>query len=64
MGNSNNRYLVQAIGKNGETFLTHCKDKQSLDKWIEEHEENLVMNELKIVDRNRHPLLRFFSFRK
>lgn len=62
MNDNKNRYIVNAIGKNGETYLTQCQDKQSLKKWITDNQEKLLMDELKIVDKKKHPLLKFFSF--
>ncbi|WP_409304256.1 hypothetical protein [Peribacillus sp. SCS-155] len=57
MGKSSCRYVVNAVGKGGETYLTHCQDKQELNKWICEHRERLHMNQIKIVDKKRHPFL-------
>ncbi|WP_163100359.1 hypothetical protein [Peribacillus alkalitolerans] len=61
MNDVKNRYIVNAIGKNGETYLTQCQDKQTLKKWISDNKEKLIMDELKIVDKKKHPLLKFFS---
>ncbi|MGM7719678.1 hypothetical protein [Metabacillus sp. Hm71] len=58
------RFVINAIGKGGETYYTHCQDKYALKKWIKEHENDLIMDELKITDKNRHPLLKFFPFDK
>lgn len=64
MGNISNRYVINAVGKGGQTYLTHCQDKEALKKWIADHEDHLVMHELKIVDKKRHPLLKLFSFKR
>ncbi|MFJ7974589.1 hypothetical protein JNUCC23_16670 [Peribacillus sp. JNUCC 23] len=64
MGNISNRYVINAVGKGGQTYLTHCQDKEALKKWIAEHEDHLVMNELKIVDKKKHPLLKLFSLKR
>ena len=64
MGNMTNRYVVNAVGKGGQIYLTHCQDKHALKKWVAEHENELVMNELKIIDKKRHPLLKLFSLIK
>lgn len=64
MGNTSNRYVINAVGKGGQTYLTHCQDKEALKKWIADHEEHLVMNELKIVDKKKHPFLKLFSLKR
>lgn len=64
MGNSSCRYIVNAVGKGGETYLTHCQDKPALKKWIADHEEKLIMNELKIVDKHKLPFLKWFSLKR
>ena len=64
MGNMTNRYVVNAVGKGGQIYLTHCQDKHTLKKWVAEHKHELVMNELRIIDKKRHPLLKLFSFNK
>jgi hypothetical protein len=61
MGKSSCRFIVNAVGKGGQTYLTHCQDKYELKKWIAEHKDDLLMNELKIIDRKIHPLLKLFS---
>lgn len=63
MGNTC-RYVVNAVGKSGETYYTHCKDKQELEKWIIDHQEKLSMDEVKIIDKNKNPFLKLFSFKK
>ncbi|RFU61036.1 hypothetical protein [Peribacillus glennii] len=64
MGNSSCRYVINAVGKGGETYYTQCQDKQELKAWITDHEERIVMNELKITDKNKHPLLKLFSLKR
>ncbi|RFU67645.1 hypothetical protein D0469_13945 [Peribacillus saganii] len=61
MGNSSCRYIVNAVGKDGETYYTHCQDKQALKKWIDDHQEKLLIDELKITDKNQNPFLKLFS---
>ncbi|MBL4953000.1 hypothetical protein RCG24_06365 [Neobacillus sp. OS1-32] len=63
MGNTC-RYVVNALGKGGETYYTQCKDKQELRKWITDNQEKLVMNELNITDKYQHPFLKFFKAKK
>lgn len=60
MGNSC-RYVVNAVGKGGETYYTHFKDKQELKTWLKDHQEKLVMDELKINDKKTHPFLQKFT---
>lgn len=61
MRKSSCRFIVNAIGKGGQTYLTHCQDKHELKKWIADHKDDLLMSELKIIDRKIHPLLKLFS---
>lgn len=58
------RYVVNAVGKGGETYYTHCKDTQELNNWIEVNREKLLLNELKITDKNKHPIFNWFHLRK
>lgn len=64
MGNTSCRYVVSAVGKGGETYFTHCQNHQDLKKWIADNQEKLLMNELKIVDKKKNPLLKLFSLKK
>lgn len=64
MGDSSYRYVVNAVGKSGETYLTHCQNKHDLKKWIADHEQFLLMNELKILDKNKNFFTRLFSLIK
>lgn len=61
MRKSSCRFIVNAVGKGGQTYLTHCQDKHELKKWLAEHQDDLLMNELKIIDRKMHPFLKLFS---
>jgi hypothetical protein len=63
MGNTC-RYVVNALGKGGETYYTKCKDKQELSNWIKNNQEKLLMNELKIVDKQGIPFLNWFVLGK
>lgn len=58
------RYVVNALGKGGETYYTKCKDKHELKNWININKEKLIMNELKIVDKNGIRFLNWLSSRK
>ncbi|WP_428908190.1 hypothetical protein [Niallia sp. Krafla_26] len=51
------RYVVNAVGKGGETYYTQFDDKQELTNWITDRQDKLVMEELKIIDKNRFSLL-------
>jgi hypothetical protein len=64
MGNTSCRFVVSAVGKGGQTYLTNCQDKYELKKWLAEHENELIMNEVKIIDKKKHPFLKLFSFKK
>jgi hypothetical protein len=61
MGKTTCRYVVNAVGKGGQTYLTHCQDKTELKQWLEEHKNDLLADEIKIVDKKMHPLLKLFS---
>ncbi|WP_391560044.1 hypothetical protein [Robertmurraya sp.] len=63
MGKATSKYIINAIGKGGETYLTHCQNKQEVTKWITDHQEKLIMNELKIV-KKKHPLFNLFYPKK
>lgn len=62
MGNTS-RFVVTAQGKGGETYYTHFKDKQGLEKWIAKHQDKIFMNQLKIIDNGKHPLLKWFALK-
>lgn len=47
------RYVVNAVGKGGETYYTQFDDKQELTNWITNRQDQLVMEELKIIDKHR-----------
>jgi demethoxyubiquinone hydroxylase (CLK1/Coq7/Cat5 family) len=58
------RYVINAVGKGGQTYLTRCQDKHELKKWISDHEDHLVMNELRIIDKKRPSFLKLFSLKR
>jgi len=64
MGKSTHRFIVNAVGKSGQIYLTQCKDKFELNQWLDARKNELVMEELQITDKHKHPLLRLFSFKK
>lgn len=57
MRNSNCRYMVNAIGKGGETYFTHCQTKKDVKNWINDNKGKILANEVRIVDRRKKPLL-------
>ncbi|NMD68767.1 hypothetical protein HHO41_00595 [Bacillus sp. DNRA2] len=57
MRNTNCRFSINAIGKGGETFFTHCQTKQEVQNWIQAHQEKLDPEQIRIVDRRKKPLL-------
>lgn len=63
MEKNNHRYVVNAVGKGGETYLTICQNKQELQKWLAEHEEDLIMEELQVIDKKR-PFFKLFNLRR
>ena len=63
MGNTSYRYVINALGKGGQTYLTCCQDKHELKKWLADHEDDLVMNELKIIDKKKQLFLKLFSLK-
>ncbi|TXC90463.1 hypothetical protein FS935_11100 [Metabacillus litoralis] len=56
MGNTC-RYVVNAVGKCGETYYTQIDSKRELQNWIEDHKEKLILDELKVVDRKVPPFV-------
>jgi hypothetical protein len=62
MGNTC-RYVVNALGKGGETYYTLCKDKQELKNWISNNREKLIMDELKVTDKNQSLFSKWFGLR-
>ena len=58
------RYVVNALGKGGETYYTLCKDKQELKNWITSNQEKLIMDELMITDKNQSLFTKWFSPKK
>ena len=64
MGKTACRYVINAVGKGGQTYLTHCQDKHELKKWLADHQDDLVMNELKIINKKKRPFLNIFSLKK
>ncbi|KKI94087.1 hypothetical protein WQ54_00675 [Bacillus sp. SA1-12] len=63
MGNTC-RYVVNAVGKGGETYYTQFNNKKELKTWITDNEEKLIMDELKIVDKELHPLIKWLFSKK
>ncbi len=61
MRKSSCRYIIQALGKRGETYHSHCKDKEEVRKWIAEHADRISMRDVKVVDNKRHPLLKWIA---
>ncbi|MDQ0162906.1 hypothetical protein [Bacillus alveayuensis] len=47
------RYVINATGKNGETYLTTCNNKQEVRQWIKAHNSKLNHKELKIIDKHK-----------
>ncbi|MGM7719923.1 hypothetical protein [uncultured Metabacillus sp.] len=63
MGNTC-RYVVNAVGKGGETYYTQFNNKKELKSWITDNEEKLIMDELKIVDKELHPFFKWLFSKK
>jgi len=61
MGKTTHRYVVNAVGKGGQTYLTNCKNKYELKKWLADHEDDLIMDKLQVIDKKRNPFLKLFS---
>ncbi len=59
MGNTC-RFVVNAVGKQGETYYTQLNTKKELENWISDHQEKLLMDELKIVDKKLPPFFKWF----
>jgi hypothetical protein len=59
MGNTC-RFVVNAVGKKGETYYTQLNTKKELENWITDHQDKLLMDEVKIVDKKLPPFLKWF----
>ena len=57
------RYVVNAVGKGGETYYTQCEDKKDLTKWISDRKDKLIMDEIKVIDKNRFSLSNWLRFK-
>jgi hypothetical protein len=57
MRNTNCRYMINAIGKGGETYFTHCQSKKDVKNWLNDNKDKINANEVRIVDKHRIPLL-------
>ncbi|MFT4415816.1 hypothetical protein ACLM5H_18310 [Fredinandcohnia humi] len=55
------RFVVNAMGKDGETYFTQCKDKEELIKWIKENQHRISVNDLKVIDKVKNPTLRWLT---
>ncbi|WP_026585410.1 hypothetical protein [Bacillus sp. J33] len=58
------RFVVNAVGKGGETYHTQCKDKKELQNWILENQDKISKNEIKITDKKKSPFLKLISFKR
>ncbi len=56
MKNSNCRYMINAIGKGGETYFTHCQTKKEVKNWIKDNSDKIITNDIRIVDKRKRPL--------
>lgn len=57
MRNTTCRYMINAVGKGGETYFTHCHTKTEVNNWIKANEEKIKTEEIMIMDRRKKPLL-------
>jgi len=51
------RYVINATGKNGETYFMTCDNKQEVKKWIKENNSKLNPKELKVTDKQKKLVL-------
>ncbi|PGT80289.1 hypothetical protein [Bacillus sp. AFS040349] len=56
------RYVVNAVGKGGETYFTHFQDKQELKTWLKDHQDKINMKDIKINDKKMNSLLKTLTF--
>lgn len=47
------RYVINATGKNGETYLMTCDNKQEVKQWIKANNSKLNLKELKVIDKHK-----------
>ena len=64
MGKTTHRYVVNAVGKGGQIYLTQCQNKYELKQWLADHKEELVLDELQVTDMKKHPISRILSYIK
>lgn len=57
MRNTTCRFMINAIGKGGETYFTHCQTKKEVNNWIKDHQEKINPEDIRIMDRRKKPLL-------
>ena len=55
------RFVINAMGKDGEIFYTHCNDMEELKKWIHEHHHKISVNDLKVIDKVKNPTQRWLT---
>lgn len=51
------RFIIHATGKNGETYLTSCRNKWEVKQWVEENQAKLNKKELKVVDKHKKKII-------
>lgn len=51
------RYVINARGKNGETYFMTCDSKKEVKKWLEENDSKLNRKELKVIDKHKKLIL-------
>ncbi|MFD1779095.1 hypothetical protein ACFSFW_10490 [Fredinandcohnia salidurans] len=55
------RFVINAIGKNGELYYTQCRDKEELKHWLKKNQHKIFVNDLKVIDKEKNPTLRWLT---
>lgn len=58
------RFVVTAQGKGGETYYTRFDDKQGLDEWMKRNQNKIIKEQLKIIDKEKPLILKWFTFKR
>jgi hypothetical protein len=62
MENTSCRYVINASGKRGEMYHTTCENKMEVKRWIEENQEKILADKIKVTDKKRRPFSGLLTF--
>lgn len=64
MVNTSCRYVINASGKSGEMYHTTCENKMEVKRWIEENQEKILADRIKVTDKKKRPFSGLLFFIK